>query len=211
MPQVKPIDLAVLEPLEITAWRRRRAEEVAQEIRDDAAGRAEAERKRKKAKRAKRETDAKLARLAKGKKGAKGKRKDPARPRKQAPWPEIASTVGVYGLLHRPTNSIYIGMTADKNGFKWRWKRHKAQLFVARTHHCTILQDFVNEHGLRPRDFDLVVFSSYPARPRTQKLCNHILKEEVVFWDRAQEAGFTMLCERPLGVKRKYERVGKHD
>jgi hypothetical protein len=36
------------------------------------------------------------------------------------------------------------------------------------------------------------------------------VKEEVEFWDKAEAAGFTMLCERPSGAKRTYTRVGKH-
>lgn len=201
----KIIDVGVLEPIEITGWRRQRAEDL-----------KEARRKTRQAARAaKKKADAAEDAVAKKAKQAKRKAKRAMQPeakkRRPAPWPESASTVGVYGLLHRSTNSIYIGYTADKNGFKWRWKRHKAQLFVAKTHHCTILQDFVNDKGLRPRDFQLVIFSSYPSRPRTQTLADKLVKEEVEIWDRAQAAGFTMLCERPLGVKRKYVRVNKND
>jgi len=76
-------------------------------------------------------------------------------------------------------------------------------------HHCATLEEFVRKNRLSPKDFELVILSSYPARPRTQALCDLIVKEEVEFWDKASEAGFTMLCERPLGVRRTYTRVGK--
>ena len=153
MAQTKLIDVTVLEPLEITGWKRKHPETVAKKATNRKVSKPKA------------------GRGVHRKKNAKVKRRQKPsarKPRRPAPWPKAAATMGVYGIYHRPSNSIYIGYTADKNGFKWRWKRHKAQLFVAKTHHCAILQEFVNKQKLHPKDFELIILSSYPARPRTQ-------------------------------------------